>query len=82
MREGDHREPTSGARRARQDPVLKFFMFVGGVILMLPGLCSLFFIIAEPRWEVSPMLVMLIIFWIAFFLMGYLGFTYIKRALS
>jgi drug/metabolite transporter (DMT)-like permease len=54
-------------------------MFVGGIILLLPGLCSLYFILTDWSSETAPML---IIFWAAFFLMGYLGIRLIARAVS
>jgi drug/metabolite transporter (DMT)-like permease len=80
MSDPDHRNPTPGRRPARRDPVLTFFMFVGGIILLLPGLCSLYVIITDSEFRgLAPEFFM---FWIAFLLMGYLGITYIKRALS
>jgi TRAP-type mannitol/chloroaromatic compound transport system permease small subunit len=46
MSESDSRESATAAPPAPPHPALTALMIVGGIVLLLPGLCSLFFIVA------------------------------------
>jgi len=45
MSESDHRDAAAAAPPARRHPALTVLMIVGGIVLLLPGLCSLAFIV-------------------------------------
>ena len=45
MSDSDHRDSASATPPARRHPALTVLMIAGGIILLLPGLCSLVFIV-------------------------------------
>ena len=45
MSDSDHRETATAQPAVRRHPALTVLMIVGGIVLLLPGLCSMAFIV-------------------------------------
>jgi hypothetical protein len=58
-------------------PVLTILMVIFGVILLLPGVCSLFFMVGTGSSGTQPLLVLL---WIVCFLIAFGGIMLIRQA--
>jgi len=80
MSDPGHQPSATGTPPARPSPAVTALLIVGGIILLLPGLCSLFFILALLgegfRSLVEPSLIAL---WVVCFAVSVGGILLIRR---